>query len=665
MAAAMTLIVLGGGWASWQLAGPSAPRDETEASARTASAQRSPAETARDRGFESVDPGTDRPMAARVAVDDPPNPSSESSPPGTPHLVDEVVLRGLVVDLHDAPVPDVKLVHSSTAQPPAAPRPSKTVVTDPTGSFALPIGGLSGGRLHVVDEHWVGVFQPRLYVDRESPPPLTVVVAPARQLAGRVVDADTGVPLTEVQLRITAVGPSRADFDRDLSLSRPATWETVTDQAGRFEIRAPDLPALGLHATREGYEELRSPVTAPPTVLRLAMHRSRSLLRGTVLDARGEPAAGAVVLCTSASAVADAAGEFVLDLAEVRARQDSDLHRLLIATRPGELPGLAVGPELAWREASAWPSPLMIRLGEPGLSISGTVVEADGTPVEGIQVRILDEQPIGHGLSGSFDSPRSLEGLARTHVSREGDDTIFEETPTQFAPGTFQIGGLQRRAYRLRIEDHRRLRALTTDPVAAGSTGLQLRLPAEPMWESVGGVVTDRQQRPVLRAWIRIVREFQHGPDRFLLTLSCGSDEEGRFRTETPVAAQGTTTLLVQHPRLEEPTRLDLSAQADPGNLRVAVPSPVRARVLSTPLSRTVARVRFLDATGRPVTLRVIGEPDHEGRRAIDLVDGHSPTFQLPDTATTAVLQLDDGTEFRRQVDWSDDLAMPVHDLAF
>ncbi len=592
-------------------------------------------------------------------------------------------LRGVVVGLDDQPVPGVLVrIEPFHFDIPDFPAPTVvwTAVSDDDGLFRFACDTRPSGDVRCMEGAWVGVYEPVLWgQEQDGERELTLVVAPRRVLRGFVVDAVSRAALGDVDLHVTMDLPPTAAFARDLSRCRPAEWRAKSGAEGRFALAvAATLGGTQIHSALPGYEHDHRPIGELEEDLLVELQPSGALLSGQVVDARGEPAAGAAVLCGSAAAVADEQGRFTIDLTHVQeeggtaptglvvelldeegswasaptpgaASGGSQRHRLLVAARCGELPAQLLGPAATWRDASTWPQPLVLRLGEPSLSIHGKVVERDGSPVEGVQVKLLDEQPLG--VDGSVGHPwQTVEFLARVSMSVEGGATYFSEMDAGGAPGHFSVGGLQQRSYRLRVFDPRALRTVVTEPIAAGTNGLEIQLPEERLWDSVGGMVVDRRGAPVRDVTISVQRRFAGMAGAEPLGLWLRSDAEGRFRTEHPVSRE-FDALSVQAVGAAQPIAVDLSVHPDPTDLRLVVPVAVRVRIVPTDATRAARSVAFLDAEGRPVPVVITRGDTAHGSMLVTLTNGGSEVLEVLDTAAELVLIDDAGDKTRHRVE--------------
>src|SRR5262249_21722649 len=133
-----------------------------------------------------------------------------------------------------------------------------------------------------------------------------------------------------------------------------------------------------------------------------------------------------------------------------------------------------------------------------------------------------------------FGRMEHVEGGA--HFSTEADfesliggDEYPRDAKTA-SDGSFEIKGLQPRSYRLRVNDGATLAMLVTDPIAAGSRAIEIRLPDEPRRALVAGVVVSSDGAPVAGAFVHLVRELEGDERRREIDSEpVRTDDQGRF----------------------------------------------------------------------------------------------------------------------------------------
>ena len=132
----------------------------------------------------------------------------------------------------------------------------------------------------------------------------------------------------------------------------------------------------------------------------------------------------------------------------------------LVAAYPG------AAPVVRERVSKDTPMPLLLEFSARAMSISGRVVDPNGAPVPGMLVTLVD--PTRGGADASLErlSAPPVE-LPHGALSRCGAD------------GSFAIGGLVDRRYRLRAYDPETLVSVESEEIAAGTTGVVMTVDAD------------------------------------------------------------------------------------------------------------------------------------------------------------------------------------------
>ena len=293
------------------------------------------------------------------------------------------------------------------------------------------------------------------YVDGVRPGTVDVEIAllRAEALAGRVVD-DRGEALPRFSVTARHAGALGTERSRE-ALVR----ETFLSPDGRFVLDGLHEGRWDVRAAAPGYRapiEQRIDVPASGT-LELRLVRS-ARVRGVVVDARGQPVAGAKVVLSSTpgdaalqpdsdSATSDAKGRFALEAApgaiSVRANAQG-----LSPSSPFEL-ALAAGDTR---------SDLVLRVPDGG-RIAGHVLDGEGNPADGWEVVLTDERGRSAGFErtnadGSFLSEPLSPGAyavvlgrqeGRRSVGRSRVDAVVGENETV----EVRLGGRSEGATRL------------------------------------------------------------------------------------------------------------------------------------------------------------------------------------------------------------------------
>jgi protocatechuate 3,4-dioxygenase beta subunit len=172
----------------------------------------------------------------------------------------------------------------------------------------------------------------------------------------------------------------------------------------------------------------------------------------------------------------------------------------------------------------------------PEMSIEGTVALADGSPVEGVEVKAAEAE--GSGRAAAFG------GISRG-----------EQSATSDAKGAFRVTGLGEGRYTIEVEApwgaQINVRGKRVEGIAAGSTGVKITLDAG---AQIAGHVVDAKRRPVPNAWI------QANP-----MPKENDDSEGNEWRGTQSRADGSFTLLGLG---AGPYGIDVSASGGAGGFR-------------------------------------------------------------------------------------------------
>lgn len=233
-------------------------------------------------------------------------------------------------------------------------------------------------------------------------------------LSGRVVAGENGRPLT----RFT-VGLLR---ERVSNQTPPPTLRTFESPDGRFEWSDPPTGRQRVFVHAEGYAlwALGERELGDGPVRVEAALEEGVCVRGSVLDADGNPVPDALVLCeteapTDGLLLADPERAFWLP---VRARTGPDGRYELCHVTPGvqTLRASAEGLALAWADGVRLPAApgeaVDFRLG-PGGVVEGTVEHDDGSPWAGAEIVLVVIENGGRTRT-TFDRARTdLEGRYR------------------------------------------------------------------------------------------------------------------------------------------------------------------------------------------------------------------------------------------------------------
>ena len=503
-----------------------------------------------------------------------------------------VMLRGRVIDVHGAGIPGVSL---AVGDRDASRRATPGLSSGAAGAFEFS-SATGADTIVSTDPRWATVLAGST---RTRPPHLsTVIVAPPIELGGRVVDSE-GQPLPGATVQVHLPSHFGADLGIVLDYSVGVKWEASCDRNGRFVLR--DVPAVArgrLSVTLGGYLPRFAPL--PPLSAELpdlVLDRPKvgtAGIEGLVVDASGAFVAGARVSAGGAVSTTDDRGAFTIDLSS-----EKTLDRI-VAVAKGMQPAVLV-PERDGAGEPKWPARVMLRLGQPPLSITGKVIDRDRRPVEGAKVWIDDPLVVG------FDGKSAL--LAETFIARE--DQPFWAFVRTDSSGAFRIDGLRRRAYVVRALDPSTLMAVTRKGVQAGRGGVELQLDSDSYSELRGRVVARdgsaisgvsvRLTRPALS--VRIPGDPNSSMFEWTHSPPVKTDQAGEFAFENVptegVVVQATgDTILVAYKSVKP--------GMDPMAFDLQVDRRMHLQVeLAAPTDRA-DEFKVLDATGRHMLLVVI-----------------------------------------------------------
>jgi hypothetical protein len=197
------------------------------------------------------------------------------------------------------------------------------------------------------------------------------------------------------------------------------------------------------------------------------------------------------------------------------------------------------------------------------------------------------------------------------------------------AEGRFAIGGLAERSYRLRAHDPKTLESVQSEPIAAGSTGVVLIVPADVLLEDLAGIVVGRDGTPLARVAVG--------------TSLLASQFDGVHSVPGPLAITDATGRFVLHAVPRQHVRLVLSGEdlvgtlvpiedvlADPGHRLVVLR---RCFVqIEGPLD---VEVRFEDADGKELRVESHSQGRAFSTNGWTMRAEKSPVLTLPESAAT------------------------------
>ena len=446
-------------------------------------------------------------------------PATEPGSPAPPARLEIVVLASDGV----SPVPGarIELVQADPAT--SAPLP-RLVPTEGSGRIVV---GVDPGALGVVAWSEEGVGGP-LFVDVAAGwnGTVEVVLEPAHEVRGRIVDAVTGAPVPEATIGFWCV--SNLDLVRsgpDGSFAHPRFPAAAVAQQVRVEAPGYGPTVRYLRVDRDGAWEFPSATDDGITLSRtsgtpwIEIELFPELrLSGRVVGAAGQPIADAVVAAEgyyhTLPGVAsldgeetrtNAAGEFLLGGLR------TDVSHSVVINAPGYA---------EWYDEVEVAGAAVRALGEVRLEsellVAGVVVDGEGLPVEDIAVDLEPVAPTALDAEGDALT-RGAAGELDVRVRVQGHLDRRRTCPN----GTFLFEGLEEREYVLRVlrDDAPLLERRVFPGRMTESTNMLLELPLEAL--VLRGEVRD-DFGPVAGARVELRRFGAVGTVR--------ADAQGRFR---------------------------------------------------------------------------------------------------------------------------------------
>jgi protocatechuate 3,4-dioxygenase beta subunit len=488
-----------------------------------------------------------------------------------------------------------------------------------------------------------------------------VVIAPAVRLAGHVRDG-RGQPVAEAALQVVWPLDLRSRL-RDVSDA--ASEQAVVTRCradGDFALAAGAVRGAELLASAPGHVPHRRPLPdRDEQALAIVLERldgKPGTLQGQVVDPHGRAIAEARVGLGAALARSDAAGNFVIE--------DDGRGKAVAASACGHRRAVLE------RGATGFPAFVLLTLGPPPLTIEGRVVDETGKGLAGIMVWPNDptllcsarEKVVVEGVACGHPTDSELrarfergewKGMEPQKVVRTVP-TAGSAWVTTGADGSFRLGGLEDRPYRLRALDYETVLMTERSGIPAGTSGVQLVLDQSQLFAEVKGVVVARRDGspvPGVRVRVQIDTQKLEGNTRHENAVAVAtSDEQGRFALPRVPKAWAYLRLDGDNILPSEPGRghqgglLDLSGGRPlEFRLEVGIRMHVQVELLDPQRADSIAA---LDNEGRAVILNVFQGRGRTSTDQLPLADGRSPVFVVPDTAAVLVLRKD-GKEVARE----------------
>jgi RNA polymerase sigma factor (sigma-70 family) len=613
---------------AWMRSGAGEPATPTAPRAEVASAPLEPTPAAASSPLAPAAPEHAPTRAPGIAV----APTVEPSAPETAAAATRRI-RGRVFGPDAFPRAGVEVNFDCGLEPP--PR----ATSGAGGAFELVVPAADGkpreGVLRAADPSLVNVSVGWVRAGREAEP--IVVVAPARDLGGKVVDA-SGAPLAGVQLALQPPEGFMRRLDAVLDATERSDAKTTSDAAGAFALpRSADVPGARVVGKLEGFETAILEVLAGTDLgLVVEMHPKRAEvgeIEGTVVDASNARVAGAFVSLGFRSAVTDGRGEF--RLATTKAEDAVDL----VAIHPGQLPGRVRADRDPASGKPVWPSDLVVRLGAAPLSMTGTVVDGEGRPRVG--VRIWLEDPTRFGLTGDDDTA-TVESLVGGKTM-EGDD-YWRSTATD-AAGAFELGGLVDREYKVGLLDLKALDLLRTGPFSAGARDVRIVFERAPP-RKISGRVLSARGLPVPGVSLDLMRPTYGGISMSIDSGIRVSDAEGKFAFED---VRGKELLVWVRGDDVIPKMIPVPDEIGEEGFDVHLAVRCHFKVHLAP-GTAADRLRVLDADGAEMNLLDITPSGVTTMKEASIVDGRSAALGVEEGAWTLSILRNGAEVLRREL---------------
>jgi len=507
-------------------------------------------------------------------------------------------VRGLVTDAAGKPVPGVIVTTDDAA-----------AQTDGEGKFRLTGLPAGGHHLQALSKDDLAARKDGVRVRKGEEVEASLKLRPGPAISGTVIEEGTRRPVAGARvLAYAATGLTR--FAR-----RRVERAARTDARGRFRLAGLAPSRYAIEAVRDGYltASIAGVNAAAPSapVANLALRKAASI-SGRVTDEKGQPVAAARVrimretgirrlLRGAASNPASVlGGQGVLTAADGAFRiqgLEPERNLSLEATKTGYAPARKPGVSLKAGDAVKDVALIVRR----GLEARGKVVDAQGQPVAGAEIRAIHRE---EGMMGGARVQMLLMGVAQ-----EKPDALTA------GDGAFTLKGLEEGQYTLAVA--REGFARKTVP------SLDVKATGENVWPPVtlaagapiAGAVRDSAGAPVSGAQIFGIDAGGSGGR----PQNAASDADGKFRLDGFVA--------------ERAILLNVSAQGY-ATLQKNVTPPAADIVIVLKTAGTV-RGRVEDGdTKRPVTDFTIFRGGPRGGGGIQIAlgrGGGDQTFQSDD----------------------------------
>lgn len=476
--------------------------------------------------------------------------------------------------------------------------------TDDAGNFEYS----SGEKVRALDDGW------SLLSTRETPTLHEFLFAPTVRFAGEVVD-ESGAPLPGVMI-LDAKQLAQAGFDANAGWSRMGASGAVLKRDGRFDLkdvptwtgRSVTLshPAFGEHIVSvPSSDQLESVIVFPGATAGYTL-----VVR--VVDEDGHPVTDAAVVFGPQVIAVDARGEVQLDV------DSSSSGRSVTAIRNGFLPVSELVPKVARTGGSSTTPTLLLTHSEALAPITGIVVDADGTPVQGAKIKAWNGR-----------ATQDARTFATLYVA---DGELEYRRVVSDHQGRFTLPRSTLESMEVRAAASRPLRM---GHAASNGEPVRIVLPAPETRCSVRGKVVDFYGEPVGRARVSIVARLHpslHAGgirwENAVGTAVQEADAEGRFEFIKEGGPElEVTAAYGSHRTIQpiDPSSSELTIQVD-------LACEVELNVLATSPGTTLS---VIDAEGQALRCRrhyrsLLMEWRDEQRLP---TEGATMLFQMPQSA--------------------------------
>jgi len=560
-----------------------------------------------------------------------------------------VHVQGWVYGADGGPLAGIDLVAENGAEK----SESATTRSGAAGRFELELVRRAG-TIRCADPGRVTLYSGRVSARHERAQPV-VVVARHRPLAGRVVD-ESGRGIEGASIDFHLPFGFRSRFGAVMDYSDEVRLATSSGPDGAFGLEragAVNGATLSIHA--RGYTGSQLPVPGfADSSMTIVLKRPavlEGMLSGRVIDDNGQGVPEARVSLGLEGTLADAGGFFYFEMRgeESPNRRLPAAPKRLLAVKEGFQVGRLVVELDPTTGLALWPGEITIVLAGQPETITGRVLDLTGQAIPGMQVWVANTTMFADDPRGG---PLVLESML---AGRPEDRWLRSESNER---GEFELTGLLAQSYRLSTMDPLTLLTMTSEPIEAGSRGVELVLDRRELFERVGGRVVDHVGRPVIGATVHGMADsfsLRHGENTLgtehSSTPPVVTDSRGAFELENVpkdlvyLRIDGEGILPMEYGRRHEGGLLDLG-RGRPREFEIVVSRRMHLRVLlDDPVEADALSI--LDEAGQRVSINVMrGTSRSESRRVI-LVGGVSDGLTVSDMARTLVL-LSGGKEVRR-----------------